>query len=147
MIVDKQCRFWDYEFGWACSVHDWAVFQVIKIGRAGMEGKLHPYKLIEDATYPVRPWMYCLFMGRKTELSQICANWNFNEFSTRMCVEGAFGILKGRWRIVLKMCDVPLRMVPDIVSTCNVMHNLCITMKNRFDIDLTWTRSLKPKNN
>ena len=134
-IVDVKCRFWDYEFGWAGSLHDWAVFQVTKIGRACMEGKLHPYKLIGDAAYPVRPWMYYPFKGGKTELSQIHENWNFIQSSTQMCVERAFGILKGRWRIIMRRCDVPLRMIPDIVSTCIVMHNLCITMKDGFDVD------------
>ena len=132
-IVDVHCKFWDYEFGWAGSLHDWAVFQVTKIGRACIEGRLHPYKLIGDAAYPIRPWMYCPFKGGKTELSQIQANWNFVQSSTRMCVERAFGILKGRWRIIMKRCDVPLRSVPDLVATCIVLHNLCITMNDGFN--------------
>jgi len=61
-----------------------------------MEGRLHLYKLIGDAAYPIRPWMYCPFKGGKTKLSQIQAIWNFVQSSTRMCVEKAFGILKGR---------------------------------------------------
>jgi hypothetical protein len=28
-----------------------------------MEGKFLPYKLIGDAVYPVRSWMYCPFKG------------------------------------------------------------------------------------
>ena len=70
-IVDVHYKFWDYEFGWAGSLHDRVVFQVIKIGRACMERRLHPYKLIGDAAYPIRPWMYCTFKRGKTELSQI----------------------------------------------------------------------------
>jgi hypothetical protein len=59
------------------SLHDWAVFQVTKIGRACIEGKFQPYKLIGDASYPVRPWMYYPFKGGKTTLSGKEANWNF----------------------------------------------------------------------
>jgi hypothetical protein len=44
----------------------------------------------------------------------------------------AFGFLKGRWRIIQKT-DVPLRSVADIVSTCIVLHNLCIITKDKFD--------------
>jgi hypothetical protein len=98
-----------------------------------MEGRLHPYKLIGDAAYPIRPWMYCPFKGEKTELSQIQANWNFVQSSTRMCVERAFGILKGRWKIIMKRYDVPLKNVPDLVATCIVLHNLCITMNDGFN--------------
>lgn len=135
-IVDVNCKFWDFEFGWAGSLHDWSVFQVTKVGKAFMEGKYMPYKLIGDAAYPVRPWMYCPFKGQKDGLSRCRANWNFIQSSTRMCVERAFGILKGRWRIIMKRCDIPLRMVPDVVCTCIVLHNLCITMKDAFD--KTW---------
>lgn len=86
-IVNVNYRFWDCKFSWAGSLHDWDVFQVTKLGRACMEGKLHPYKLIGDATYHVRLWMYCPFKGGKSELSQIHANWNFICSSTRMCVQ------------------------------------------------------------
>jgi hypothetical protein len=54
-IVDVHYKFWDHKFGWAGSLHDWVVFQVTKIRRGCMDYKLHPYKLIEYATYPVRP--------------------------------------------------------------------------------------------
>ena len=39
--------FWDYEFGWARSLHDWVVFQMTKIGRVCIEGNFQPYKLME----------------------------------------------------------------------------------------------------
>lgn len=135
-IVDTNCIFWDYEFGWAGSLHDWTVFQQTKVGRACMEGKFLPYKLIGDAAYPVRPWMYSPFKGTSDGLESYKAHWNFIQSSTRMCVERAFGILKGRWRIIQKRADVPLRSVADIVSTCIVLHNLCIITKDKFDA--TW---------
>jgi hypothetical protein len=62
-IVDVNCKFWDFEFGWVGSLYNWSVFQVTKVGRTFMEGKYMPYKLIGDAAYLVRPWMYCPFKG------------------------------------------------------------------------------------
>ena len=50
-----------------------------------------------------------------------------------MCVKYAFGILKGRWRNIQKIADVPLRSMADIVSTCIVLHNLCIITNDKFD--------------
>ena len=91
-IVGQDCIFWNYEFEWTGSLHDWAVFQVTRIGRTYIEGKFQPYKLIGDVAYPVRPWMYCPFKGGNTTLSGKNANWNFIQSSTRMCVERAFGI-------------------------------------------------------
>jgi hypothetical protein len=135
-IVDVNCKFWDFEFGWAGSLYDWSVFQVTKVGRAFMEGKYMPYKLIGDAAYPVRPWMYCPFKRQNDGLSRCRVYWNFIQSSTQMYVERAFGILKGRWRIIMKRSAISLRMVPDLVCTCIILHNLCITMKDSFD--KTW---------
>jgi hypothetical protein len=54
-----------------------------------------------------------------------------------MCVEHVFGILKGGWRIIEKRVDVLLRSMADIVSTCIVLHNLCIIMKDKFYSNLS----------
>lgn len=49
-----------------------------------------------------------------------------------MCIERAFGMLKGRWRILLKRVDVHLKNVPKLVSTCLVLHNICIIFGDSF---------------
>ena len=49
-----------------------------------------------------------------------------------MCIERAFGMPKGRWRVLLKRVDVHLRNVPDLVSTCLVLHNMCIIFRDNF---------------
>ena len=121
--------FWDYEFGWAVSIHDWSVFQVTRIGRECIEGKYQSYKLIGDAAHPVQPWMYYPFKDVKTTLSGKEANWNFIQSSTRMCVERGFWILKSRLRVIMKRCKVSLRNMPDIVATCLVLRNLWIVNK------------------
>ena len=100
-IVDTNCTFWDYEFGWAGSLHDWIVFQQTKVGRACIEGRFLPYKLIGDAAYPVRPWMWSPFKGCYDGLESYKAHWDFIQSSTQMCVEHAFGILKGIQKISL----------------------------------------------
>lgn len=97
-----------------------------KIGRACIERKYQPYKFVGDVAYPVRPWMYCPFKGGKIALFGKEANSNFIQSSTRMCVERAFGILKGRWRLIMKRLEIPLKNMPDIVATCIILHNLCI---------------------
>jgi hypothetical protein len=51
-----------------------------------MEGKLLPYKLIGNAAYLVRPWMYCLFKGSSNGLEPYKAHWNFIQSLTRVYV-------------------------------------------------------------
>jgi hypothetical protein len=77
--------------------------------------------------------MYCPFKGQKDGLSRCCANWNFIQSLIQMYVEQAFGVLKERWKIIMKQSNVPLQMVPDLVCICIVVYNLYITMKDSFD--------------
>lgn len=99
-----------------------------------MSGVFLPYKLIGDAAYPMRPWFYSPFKGEKEGLSRSKSHWNIIQSSTRMAVERAFGILKGRWRILLKRIDMPLEHVPDLVTACICLHNLCIIHGDEFDM-------------
>jgi hypothetical protein len=64
-----------------------------------MKNKYLPYKLINDATYPMKPKFFTPFKGIKDGLSHKKNHWNYIQFSVRMVVERAFGYLKGRWRI------------------------------------------------
>ena len=134
-VVDYQCKFWDYDFGWAGSIHDWSLFQKSEIGKRTMSGAFLPYKFIGDAAYPMRPWFYSPFKGEKMGLSKEKQYWNFIQSSTRMAVERAFGILKGRWRMLLKRIDMPLQNIPDIITACLCLHNLCIIHGDEFDLN------------
>ena len=101
-VVSAKCLFWDFDIGWAGSMHDANLWARTEIGQHCEAGKLSPYCLVGDAAYPCRPWMLAPFKGHKDGLSREKYHWNFVQSSTRMCVERAFGMLKGRWRILLK---------------------------------------------
>jgi len=138
-VVDSRCKFWDYDFGWCGRMHDWALFQKSEIGKKTMRGKFLPFKFIGDAAYPMRPWFYSPFKGEKDGLPREKSYWNFIQSSTRMAVERAFGILKGRWRILLKRNDMPLRNLPNIITASICLHNLCIIEDDEFDMD--WAKA------
>ena len=125
-VVSSKCHFWDYDIGWAGSMHDANLWGRTDIGQYCEAGKLSPYALVGDAAYPCRPWMFAPFKGHKDGLSREEYHWNYVQSSTRMCVERAFGMLKLRWRILLKRIDVALKNVPDLVTTCLILHNMCL---------------------
>ena len=131
-VVSAKCLFWDFDIGWAGSMHDANLWARTEIGQHCEAGKLSPYCLVGDAAYPCHPWMLAPFKGHKDGLSREEYHWNFVQSSTRMCVERAFGMLKGRWRILLKRIDVHLKNVPDLVATCLVLHNMCIMFGDEF---------------
>jgi hypothetical protein len=135
-VVDADCKFWDYDFGWAGSCHDWTVVQRSQLKIQTLRGTFLPYKLIGDAAYPMRPWFFSPF--KVTGLSAEKAHWNFIQSNTKMAVEKAFGILKGRWRILLKRIDMLLANIGDIFTTCICLHNLCIIHGDIFN--KKWTR-------
>jgi hypothetical protein len=59
------------------------------------------HKLIRNVTYPMWPWFYSPFKGEKDGLPKYKAHWNFIQFSTSMLMEKTFGMLKGRFKILL----------------------------------------------
>ena len=44
--------------------------------------------------------------------------------SARVTIERAFGVLKGRWRCLLKRLDNNLENIPDIILACCVLYNI-----------------------
>ena len=134
-VVNSKCKFWDYDFGWCVQIHDWTLFQKIEIGKKTMKGAFLPFKFIGDAAYSMRSWFYSPFKGKKNGLSREKEFWNFIQSSTRMAIERAFGILKGRWRILLKRIDMLLQNVPNIITASLCLHNLCILENDDFDMD------------
>ena len=63
-------------------------------------------------------------------LNNCKTNQNFIQISIRMCVECAFGILKGGKRIIMKMIDVSMQHMNGVIATFVVLHNTCTISKN-----------------
>jgi hypothetical protein len=58
-----------------------------------------------------------------------------------MAIERTFGILKGRWRILLKKINMPLCHLLNIVIAILYLHNSCIIHGDAFNMD--WEREVK----
>ena len=71
-------------------------------------------------TWQVKPYSFNL------NLSDTEKSFNKHLSSTRATVERAFGVLKGRWRCLLKRLDNDLESVSSIIITCCVLHNICL---------------------
>ena len=113
-------------------MHDANLWARMDIGQFCEAKRLSPYDLVGDAAYPCRPWMLASYKVHKHGLSREEYHWNYVQSSTCMCIERAFGMLKGRWRILLKRANVHLRNVPELVSTCFFLHNICIIFGDNF---------------
>ena len=66
-------------------------------------------------------------------------NFNYRLSPARMVTEGAFGQLKGRWRILLRKCESNTSELKIAPLACLVLHNICIDLGDTFPrkLDLT----------
>ena len=60
-IVSSKCLFWNFDIGWAGSLHDANLWSRSEIGQYCEAGKLSPYVLVGDAACPCRPWILSPF--------------------------------------------------------------------------------------
>ena len=80
--------------------------------------------ILSDGAYPptawqVRPYSFNLNLS-DTEKSS-----NKHLSLARVTVKRAFGVLKRRWRYLLKRLDNDLESVSSIIITCCVLYNIC----------------------
>ena len=90
--------------------------------------------LIGDAAYPSLPWLVKPWPG--INLSPEKTIFNNRHSSARMSIEQAFGLLKSRWRILMKRQDTEFHHLHCLITACFILHNICI---NNNDNNLpTW---------
>ena len=54
--------------------------------------------------------------------------FNYRLSRGRMVTEGAYGQLKGRWRVLLRKCESSAENVRTFALACMVLHNVCLAM-------------------
>ncbi len=143
-LVDHNGLFMDIYVGWPGRVHDARVFSNSSLFRKGQEGSLVPTltEMIEqceiplvilgDPAYPLLKWLMKAYpdTGRLT-LEQKTFNYRLSK--ARVVVEHAYGRLKARWRCLMKRNDTNICDIPNIVSACCVLHNICELRGESFD--------------
>lgn len=92
-----------------------------------------PY-LIGDKGYPLLNWLMVPHKldGQPLTVSQKLYNKRLSR--GRAVVENAFGIMKGTWRELLRRSELHINIMPDVVYTCALLHNLILNDRN-VDID------------
>ena len=67
--------------------------------------------------------------------------FNYRLSRARMVTEGAYGQLKGRWRVLLRKSESSKIHVRTITLACVVLHNICITqgdsISRKLDLSIT----------
>lgn len=93
-----------------------------------------PLLLLGDPAYPLLNWLMKPYSDNGS-LTREQKYFNQRLSKARVSVECAFGRLKGRWRCIRNRLDVHLENVPNIVSACCVLHNICEMQGKTFEDD------------
>ena len=80
--------------------------------------------IIGDSAYPLADWLIKPYRhgGNLTPSQRL---FNRRASSSRSLVERGFGLLKARWRCLLKRLDNEIENVSDVVISCFILHNIC----------------------
>ena len=144
--------FLDISTGFPGSVHDARMLRASTLHQKCEANELHthPEKIIEemcvrasllgDGPYPSTT---CLVKPYPSNIRVADTQKKFNKSlsSARVIVEKGFGLLKGRWRCLLKRLDNDIEYVTSVILSCFVLHNITqvrgdkyIDYENLFDI-------------
>ena len=135
-IVGAKYIFHDFVTGYPGSLHDSRILRSCRIfqkleNRQVLNGpeslvdgmKIKPM-LLGDGAYPASLWLLKPFPLQEN-ITRERRNFNRALSSSRSRGENAFGILKCRWRILMKRLDNNLPNIPKTIMACAVLHNIC----------------------
>lgn len=124
--------------GFPGSTHDARVFRNSDLGKKIDETPeaLFPMDshLLGDCAYKNTTYMLTPFRDNG-HLSQMQRHYNFKLSSTRVAIEQAFGLLKGRFRILKYVNIYSTKRIPALILACCVLHNICLQQNDFFEED------------
>lgn len=131
-IVDSKKRFIDIYIGEPGSLHDARILRRSPIYREATENIdcFHGYFLLGDSAYPHLSWLVPPFKDHGN-LSVQQRTFNFRHSSNRIVVEHAFGLLKTRFRRLLRFDNIHVQIVVQCVMAGCILHN--ITLQQTMD--------------
>ena len=153
-IVDAKYRSIWGSCGYPGNSHDSLIFKSTDLYAELSSGKmpsiahkegsvLIPPLLLGDGAFPFHSWLMKPYSQAVLTAEEKYVNYRLSR--ARMVAEGAFGKVKGRWRILSRKCESTVDTVKAMTLACVVLYNLCI---ERGDVSLRhWDMTQDPETN
>lgn len=136
-VVDADKKFLDIYVGEPGSLHDSRVLRRSNLYRRAEENYDEMFSnstfILGDSAYFCTKWLVPPFKDNGF-LTIHHKNFNKLHSKARVIVENAFGLLKNRFRRLLKFMEhKDLASVTNLIASICVMHNICIIKDDLFD--------------
>ncbi|XP_012528095.1 putative nuclease HARBI1 [Monomorium pharaonis] len=143
-ICDHKCQFTHCYVGHVGSVHDQRVFRQSEVQSYLGNATKFPQDshLIDDSAYKLHQNMMIPYRDNG-HLTHRQKNYNFCHASTRIVIERAFGLLKGRFRSLLTIFAMDrVDLIPVHILACCILHNICIMRGDEIDLELNMEETM-----
>jgi hypothetical protein len=130
-VVDHKKKFLDICVGWPGSTHDSRILVNSNLyNKFNNQNNLasnhfNNKYILGDGGYPNLSWLIVPYKDIGRGLTQQQAYFNLKHSQTRIKIEQAFGLLKGRWRCLIHNLEVSSEIVSYIITACCILHNIC----------------------
>lgn len=88
------------------------------------------WHILGDAAYPLRKYLITPYRDNGN-LTQEQKNFNYKFSACRVKIENVFGLLKGRFRQLIRLDFNTVRRSSKFIIVCCALHNLCICNADR----------------
>ncbi|XP_036322439.1 putative nuclease HARBI1 [Rhagoletis pomonella] len=132
-ICDAKLRFLVVFTGVPSKIHDSRVLKLAFIGKEFPNVCAPKYYLLGDSAYPLREYLLTPFRdyGNLSEAERL-----YTKFcQTRVKIENAFGVLKSRFRQLMRLDFYNVESMAKFVIACCTIHNLCIDRNDFIALD------------
>lgn len=149
-LVDAKYRFIWGSSGFPGNSHDSIIFQSTQLWRdlteretippiaKDLNGTIVPPLILGDSAFPFQSWLKKPFTNAVLTPQQHYFNYRLSR--ARMVTEGAYGQLKGRWRVLMRKCESPPETARMTTLACIILHNICIergdTISKKLDLSI-----------
>ena len=126
VIADSRMVLLDAFTGYPGSVHDACVLRSSPVYQSLMQNPPPPqFHLLGDSAYPLTRTLLTPYRDNG-HLSSLQKKYNKVHSSTRVDVERAIGLLKGKWRRLKYLDMLDTHRIPQVIMAACVLHNFVL---------------------